>query len=110
MAKTGQDQHLELSPESHILFYKVFFDKDYSNPPKEISLAGNLKVSPGSHFFLSLIFSKFGTGNCPPRRKGAANLILGTEIFHTGKTMASERNGRFFADKSFSTTKKKDLI
>ena len=104
MAKTGQDQHLELSPESHILFYKVFFDKDYSNPPKEISLAGNLKVSPGSHFFLSLIFSKFGTGNCPPRRKGAANLILGTEIFHTGQTMASEQNRRFFADKSFSIT------
>ena len=29
LAKTGQDQHLKLSPQCHILFYKVFFDKKY---------------------------------------------------------------------------------
>ena len=32
-AKTGQDKHLKLSPQSHILFYKVFFDKEYTGLP-----------------------------------------------------------------------------
>ena len=30
MTQTGQDQHLKLSPQSYVLFSKVFFDKKYS--------------------------------------------------------------------------------
>ena len=29
LAKIGQDQHLKLSPQSHILFLEVFFDKKH---------------------------------------------------------------------------------
>ena len=26
LARSGQDQHLKLNPQSHILFYKAYFD------------------------------------------------------------------------------------
>ena len=43
LAKTGQDQQLKLSAQRHILFYKVFLDKEHSKPlPKQMSLVGTL--------------------------------------------------------------------
>ena len=32
LAKIDQDEHLKLSPQSHILFQNVFFDKKHSKP------------------------------------------------------------------------------
>ena len=32
LTKTGQDQRLKLTPQIHILFYKIFFDKTRSKP------------------------------------------------------------------------------
>ena len=32
LAETDQDQHLKLKPQSHILFWKVFFDKNTVSP------------------------------------------------------------------------------
>ena len=32
LVKTGQSQHLKLSLQSHIFFYKVIFDKEHSKP------------------------------------------------------------------------------
>ena len=50
LAKTGQDQHLKLSPQSHILFYKVFLDKEHSEPPGKY-LWKELFKSPQTLFF-----------------------------------------------------------
>ena len=35
-AKIGQDQHLKLGLQCHILFYKVFFNKGHSKPPSRL--------------------------------------------------------------------------
>ena len=32
LPKAGQDQHLKLSLQSHISFYKLLFDKEHSKP------------------------------------------------------------------------------
>ena len=75
LAKVGLDQHLKLSPQSHILFYKVFFDKEDCKPPKQISVAGTFQFPSGTHFFSDPPFSKCGGSAhyqhpLPPSRKG----------------------------------------
>ena len=67
LAKTSLDQHLKLSPESHILFVKVFFDKKYN----KASLGKNLwqQLLQGTRFFYDPTFSKICAESCPPSRK-----------------------------------------
>ena len=50
LAKTSQDQHLKLTPQIRILFYKVFPDKIRS---KQISVAETLFKSPQASIFFS---------------------------------------------------------
>ena len=43
---------MRLSPQSpHIFFYKVLFDKDYSKPSRQTSVAELFKFPPDTHFF-----------------------------------------------------------
>ena len=46
LAKTGQEQHLKLSLQSHILFLKVFFDKKHSKPLPQANIHGRKSLSP----------------------------------------------------------------
>ena len=60
----------KLSPQRHISFYSVFFDRKYTKAPRQISVAGSLwKLPKPSIFFFDLHFSKFETESCPPSRK-----------------------------------------
>ena len=36
MTKTSQDQQLALSPQNHLLFYWIFFDKEHGKHPQAI--------------------------------------------------------------------------
>ena len=61
---------LEIELWNHILFYKVFFGKECSKPP------------PDTHiFFLTPLFSKFGTEICPPQAE--RELILHSQNSET---------------------------
>lgn len=62
-----------MSPQSHFLFYNVFFDTKHSKSSKKTSAKGTLWVSPSVLFFSYLPFSKFGTERCllPGERRGA---------------------------------------
>ena len=51
-AKTGQVQQLKLSPQSHTLLLKVFFDKKHSKPRQTNICGRNPLSSPGTHSFL----------------------------------------------------------
>ena len=64
----------KLSPQNHISFYKVFFDKKHSKPPGKYLCQGLVKTTQALIFFLITPFSKFGTEGCPPSKKGG--LIL----------------------------------
>ena len=70
LAKTGQDQHFKLNPQSHVLLYKVFFDKKQSKLPMQIFVAGSHLGLPRHHFFLISPSSKCKTENCPAKKKG----------------------------------------
>ena len=52
LSKTDQNQNLNLRPQRHTLFYKVFFDKTQSKlpSPSQISMAGTIQVPPGILF------------------------------------------------------------
>ena len=80
LAKTGQDQHLQLGPQSHSLFYTVFFDKEHSNPsplqPPRKYPWQELFKSPRHSFIWDPPFSKFETEICPPSRRGREGLTL----------------------------------
>ena len=82
MAKTGQDQYLKLSPQSHILFYKVLFDKE--QPPSKYLLWQELLKCPQTLiFFLISPFSKFGTESCTSQEEG------GSEVWRVFKNSKS---------------------
>lgn len=51
-SKTGQNRHLKLSPQRHILFYKFIFDKKESKPPKA-NISGRNYLSLSRHSFSS---------------------------------------------------------
>ena len=71
LAKKGQDQHFKLTHQSHILFYKVLFDKEHLSPPPKANICDkNSLCTPGTLFFLIPRFQKFGTKVCPPQQKG----------------------------------------
>ena len=53
LAKIGQDQHLKLSSQGHILFYKVLFDKEHK-------LFRSPFPSPSHSFFSDPPFQNFG--------------------------------------------------
>ena len=66
MAKTGQDQHLKMSSQSHILFLKVFFWQETSNPPGKYPWQELFKSVQAIIFFWSPLFKiKFGSKSCP---------------------------------------------
>ena len=50
LSKIGQDQHLKLSPQSHILYLEVVFDKKHSKP-LQANIHGRNSLSPPSHSF-----------------------------------------------------------
>ena len=70
-----------LSPQNHISFYKVFFDKKYSKFPSPSKYLWQrlFKIPQTLIFFLILPFSKFGTECCPPSRKGADTVAVSQE-------------------------------
>ena len=72
LAETGQDQHLKLSPQSYILFWKVFFLTETVIPPGKYPRQELFK----SPHFSEAPFSKFGTESCPPSRKGGRDTVL----------------------------------
>ena len=75
--KTGQDQHLKLSPQSHLLFYIVFFDKKRT---PEVNICGCNSLSPLRFaFFSDPSFSKCGTESCLSSRKGTADTVSDTK-------------------------------
>ena len=51
LANTVQDQQWKLSPQSHILFLKVFFDKKHSKPHRQIIHCRNYLRPPRHSFF-----------------------------------------------------------
>ena len=61
LAKTGRDQHLIWNHQSHILFYKVLFDKEQSKPLMAKICGRNSLSLPQA-----TPFSKFGTESCHP--------------------------------------------
>ena len=66
MAKTGQDQHLKMSSQSHILFLKVFFWQETSKPPGKYPWQELFKSVQAIIFFWSPLFKiKFGSKSCP---------------------------------------------
>ena len=60
LAETGQDQHLKLNPQYHILFYKVFFDKTQQALPDKYLWQEYFKSPPGTHFFPIPPFQNLG--------------------------------------------------
>ena len=65
LVKTVQNEHLKLSPQSHILFLSLFFTRNIVSPPGKY---------PWQELFKSLrvaYFSKFGIESCPPAKRGA---------------------------------------
>ena len=102
----------KLSPQSHTLFYKVFFwQETVSSPCKYLWLG--LSVLPSTHFFQIPIFSKFSTEDCPPGRNVRAAskdvfLILRNEsgqkmhgnfINGFSEKVVFQANGSFWAKK-----------
>ena len=76
MIKIGRDQHLKLSPQSHISFYKVLFEKEHSKPPLGKDLWQELFMSPVALIFFSdPPFSKFGTVRNPAAEGGGADIV-----------------------------------
>ena len=71
LGKTGQDQHLKLSPWSRILFYEAFFDKDDCKPPK-VNICGRNSSSPLRHPFFpwSSPFQNLGLKVVPQQKGG----------------------------------------
>ena len=50
MAKTDQDQHLKLSPQTHIIFLKVFLSRNIVSPP-QAKIHGRNSLSFPRHLF-----------------------------------------------------------
>ena len=76
MIKIGPDQHLKLSPQSHILFHKVLFEKEHSKPPPGKDLWQELFMSPTALIFFSdPPFSKFGTVRNPAAEGGGVDTV-----------------------------------
>ena len=73
LAKTGQDQHLKLSPQCHILFYKVIFDKKHSKPTQVNIFGSNSLIPPGINiFFWSSLFKLWHRKLPPTPQKGGS--------------------------------------
>ena len=72
LTKTGQDQHLKLTPQIHILFYKIFFDKTRSKPfHANLCDSNPAEVPLGIIIFLIPSFQNVGLKVSPlPAEKG----------------------------------------
>ena len=75
LTKTGQDQHLQLGPQSHSLFYTVFCDKEHSNPSlppnPHANIRGRNSLSPpGTHSFRIPRFPNLRLKFVPPVEGG----------------------------------------
>ena len=70
MAKANQDQHMKLSPQSHILLLKFFFDKKHSNSPRQISDKNSLSPPQDTHFFLIPPVLNLGLKVVPKQKVG----------------------------------------
>ena len=89
---TGPDQDLKLNPQSHILFYKVFFSPSPppSPYPRQIYVAQTLIVPPQALIFILSPFSKLGTESCSSQHKEEGwccemlylQIFIFTFIFH----------------------------
>ena len=76
MAKTGKDQDLKLSPQSHILFLKAFFDKKHGKHPlSRANIHGRNSLSPARHSFFSdpLPLFKIWEWKLSPQQKGGGS-------------------------------------
>ena len=75
LAKTGQDQYLKLSPQSYILFSKVFLTRNIVRPPGKYPWQG-LFMSPRHSPFFKIWDSKL----CPSWvGGGGADTVLNTQ-------------------------------
>ena len=69
MTKTGQDQHLTLSPQGYILFWSLFLTRNIVSPPGKYPWHELFKSLQALIFLGSPHFSKIRTEDCPPSRK-----------------------------------------
>ena len=68
--KTGQDQHLNLSPQRHFIFKCLFLTRNIVDPLANIHDKNSLNPPRQSSFSWCPPFLKFGTESCTPSRKG----------------------------------------
>ena len=82
LAKTGQDQHLKFSPQSHILFLKVYFlTRSIVSPQANIHGKNSLSPLQALIFFWSSLFKIWDWKLSPSRKEGADTVTLLHECF-----------------------------